>query len=110
MMARTLLVLTALSLSSAVAFAQAKKGDHPPAECKPIEDACKQAGFIRGDWKKGDGLWRDCVNPLMQGKTSVPGASKPLPSVDGKLVADCKAKHPKFGGGKVGSTPTSTTK
>jgi hypothetical protein len=40
----------------------------------------------------------------VQGKTSVPGATKPLPAVDGKLVADCKAKHPKFGGGKVGST------
>jgi hypothetical protein len=30
--------------------------------------------------------------------------SKKLPSVDARLVADCKAKHPKFGGGKVGST------
>ena len=104
-MVRILLVTSALCLSSAPAFAQGKKGNHnPPPECKPIEDACRNAGFIQGDWKKGDGLWRDCVNPLVQGKTSVPGATKPLPSVDGKLVADCKAKHPKFGGGKVGST------
>lgn len=105
MIFRTMLLLTAMSLCCAPAFAQGKKSDHgAPEECKVIADACRKAGFIQGDWKKGDGLWRDCVNPIVQGKTSVPGATKPLPSVDGKLVADCKAKHPKFGGGKVGST------
>ena len=105
MFVRILLVLTALSLCSALAFAQGKKSDQrAPNECKQIAEACRQAGFIKGDWKKGDGLWRDCVNPIVQGKTSVPGATKPLPAVDAKLVADCKAKHPKFGGGKVGST------
>jgi hypothetical protein len=100
-----MLIFTVTSLFSALAFAQSKKSDHDaPDECKRIAEACRQAGFIKGDWKKGDGLWRDCVNPIVQGKTSVPGATKPLPAVDGKLVADCKAKHPKFGGGKVGST------
>jgi hypothetical protein len=103
---RNVFVLTAVSLGSTLAFAQSTKSDHntPPNECQQIAEACRSAGFIKGDWKKGDGLWRDCVNPIVQGKTSVPGATKPLPAVDGKLVADCKAKHPKFGGGKVGST------
>jgi len=101
---RTMFALAAVSLCSALAFAQGNKSDHgAPDECKQIAEACRKAGFIKGDWKKGDGLWRDCVNPIVQGKTSVPGATKPLPAVDGKLVADCKAKHPKFGGGKVGS-------
>src|SRR5262245_50282921 len=96
-MVRTIWVFTVLSVCSPLAFAQGKKSDHDaPNECRQIADACRKAGFIQGDWKKGDGLWRDCVNPLVQGKTSVPGATKPLPSVDGKLVADCKAKHPKF--------------
>jgi hypothetical protein len=103
-MVRAMLVLTAISLCPAPAFAQGKKSDQgAPNECKKIAEACRNAGFIQGDWKKGDGLWRDCVNPIVQGQTNVPGATKPLPSVDGKLVADCKAKHPKFGGGKVGS-------
>lgn len=74
-----------------------------PRECKQIAAICRNAGFIPGDWKKGDGLWRDCVDPIVQGVTSVPGATKPLPTVDGSLVAACKAKHPKFGTGKVGS-------
>jgi len=77
--------------------------DHGPGPCKQIAEACESAGFIKGDWKKGDGLWRDCVNPLVQHQTSVPGATKPLPKVDEDLIAKCKAHHPKFGGGKVGS-------
>jgi hypothetical protein len=76
-----------------------------PGPCKEIVEACKKAGFIPGDWKKGDGLWRDCVDPIVQGQTTVPGATKPLPTVDANLVAACKAKKPKFGLGKVGSQP-----
>ncbi len=83
--------------------AQGARGKKGPGPCKQIEDACKNAGFIKGDWKNGDGLMRDCVNPIMQGVTNVPGATKPLPSVDAKAIADCKAKRPKFGQGKVGS-------
>lgn len=98
------LLFSVLSLLAAVALAQGKKADGPPKPCKQIEQACRNAGFIKGDWKKGDGLWRDCVDPIVQGQTNVPGATKPLPSVDGKVVADCKAQHPKFGQGKVGST------
>src|SRR3954465_2079967 len=98
--------LITLAGFSAGAFSQTQqgKGSEPPGACKQIAEICHNAGFIKGDWKKGDGLWRDCVDPIMQGKTSVPGATKPLPSIDGRLVADCKARHPKFGGGKVGST------
>jgi hypothetical protein len=76
---------------------------HPPGPCQQIAAACKNAGFIPGDWKKGDGLWRDCVDPIVQGVTTVHGATKPLPTVDPSVVSACKAKHPKFGAGKVGS-------
>jgi hypothetical protein len=76
---------------------------HAPGPCKQIAKACMDAGFKKGDWKKGDGLWRDCVDPIMQGQTTVPGATKTLPTVDASVVSACKAKHPKFGGGKVGS-------
>jgi hypothetical protein len=96
------LIVSALSLCSASVWAQGKHNE-APGPCKQVAQACQQAGFIKGDWKKGDGLWRDCVDPLMQGKTSAPGATKPLPAVDPNLVAACKAQHPKFGGGKVGS-------
>jgi hypothetical protein len=71
--------------------------------CKQIVQACTSAGFVLGDWRKGYGLYRDCVDPLLQGKTSVPGADKPLPAVNPGLVPACKQKNPKFGDGKVGS-------
>ncbi len=102
---RKMFALICLAACPIVVLAQAKKGDHAPGPCKAVEQACRNAGFIQGDWKKGDGLWRDCVDPIMQGTTNVPGATKPLPSVDAKAIADCKAQHPKFGGGKVGSAP-----
>ncbi len=98
---------TNLILAGLLVFAAHSASAHEkmnPA-CKQIADSCKAAGFVKGDWKKGDGLWRDCVDPIVQGQTSVPGATKPLPTVDAKVVADCKASNPKFGEGKVGSEP-----
>ncbi|HTQ72691.1 MAG TPA: hypothetical protein VMI74_00255 [Burkholderiales bacterium] len=98
-----------LNLASVISIAFAtcalaqKTPNEPPGPCKEIANACRNAGFIKGDWKKGDGLWRDCVDPIMQGKSTAPGATKPLPQVDPSLVSACKAKHPKYGGGKVGS-------
>ncbi len=96
-----LVVMTALTAFSTLTWAQNNKG--APDACKEIAEACKKAGFMKGDWKKGDGLWRDCVDPIMQGQTSAPGATKPLPSVDANVIAACRAKHPKYGAGKVGS-------
>jgi hypothetical protein len=74
--------------------------------CMQIVTACKNAGFIYGAYKKGDGLYYDCIDPIMQGKTRVPGATKPLPAVDSKLIAECKKKDPAFGTGEVGYKPT----
>jgi hypothetical protein len=71
--------------------------------CQQITQICKKADFDPGEAKKGTGLHKDCINPIMQGKTKVPGATKPLPVVDPKLVAACKAENPKFGQGQVGT-------
>lgn len=83
--------------------ATSKEGKEAPAPCKQIAEICKKAGFIYGDARLGYGLHRDCINPIMQGKTTVPGATKPLPAVDPKLVTECKAKDPEYGSGKVGT-------
>ena len=101
----TMIAVFGLVSLSALADNTAPAGNtgKAPGPCNQIAAACKSAGFIQGDWKKGDGLWRDCVDPIIQGQTSVKGATKPLPSVDPTVVAACKAKHPKYGEGKVGS-------
>lgn len=70
--------------------------------CKQIVETCKNAGFVYGEVYKGYGLYADCIDPIMQGKTKVPNAVKPLPTVDPKLIGECHAKDPYFGKGIVG--------
>jgi hypothetical protein len=65
--------------------------------CVEIMAACQQAGFVRGDAKAGDGLFVDCVVPIVRGTSQRRRASKPLPQIDPRVVADCNAQNPNFG-------------
>src|SRR5947208_4220544 len=65
--------------------------------CVEIMAVCEQAGFVRGDAKAGDGLFVDCVVPILRGTPQRRRASKPLPQIDPRLVADCKVQNPNFG-------------
>jgi len=76
-----------------------------PGPCEQVTAACKNAGFIQGGAGAGTGLKADCVDPIMQGIAQPAGATRPLPQVDPRVVAACKARHPDFGQGK-GPTPT----
>ncbi len=68
--------------------------------CRQIRNACKDAGFVAGGTSNGNGLYVDCVMPILQGRAQRPAAAKPLPHVDPQTVADCKATNPDFGQGK----------
>jgi len=72
----------------------------PSRPCDEIFRACKSAGFIVGDYKEGNGLWGDCVVPIMRGTGQPSSAKVPLPQVSAETVAACKAKRPDFGEGK----------
>ena len=89
------LILAAL-LAPAVSFAQGGAG-HP---CEQVVKACESAGFVKGQAKAGTGLWKDCIDPIMQGGAQPAKATKALPTVDPSVVAACKAKKPNFGEGK----------
>jgi len=39
---------------------------HP---CKNIETACKAAGYYKGGSESGKGLYKDCIEPIANGKT-----------------------------------------
>ena len=91
--------------TAATPAASAKPAKRGPTACQQISKACQDAGFAKGEWKEGTGLGRDCINPVMQGMTSVPGSTKALPTVDPAVIAQCKQQNPKFGTGKVGSEP-----
>jgi Sulfatase len=71
--------------------------------CAQIRDACLAAGFTQGGARQGTGLQVDCVRPILSG-TAQPGkASRPLPQVDPRIVAACKAAKPDFDGGPTQS-------
>jgi N-acetylglucosamine-6-sulfatase len=59
--------------------------------CAQIRAACESAGFVKGGIKEGNGLQVDCIDPITQGSRQPRKASKPLPQVDPKIVAACKA-------------------
>jgi hypothetical protein len=105
-MIKSALVLTLIFVSVSV-FAkqpncQAKR--FGPA-CQQICSTCEAAGFIQGEAKVGDGLWVDCIRPIMAG-TGEPAkgvkAGKSLPAAPGggtwdALRSQCQASNPGFG-------------
>ncbi len=96
-----------LVISIAAAFvpfiSNAASDNRAPVPCQKIAEVCEAAGFTKGDWKKGNGLWHDCVAPIIQGVKSPPGAAKPLPIVSASNIVACKATKPKFVNAKVSS-------
>ena len=68
-----------------------------PGPCEQIATACKNAGFVEGDYKKGYGLWIDCIDPIMRGTKQPAIADKPLPQVSPELIEACRKNDPKFG-------------
>ena len=47
-------------------FGETANNNHP---CKALESACEAAGYFKGGAKTGHGLWKNCMHPLMNGKT-----------------------------------------
>jgi hypothetical protein len=82
-----------VSLGAAVSV-QAAPRQRP---CAQIRAACEQAGFVQGGARTGDGLFVDCIAPIMRGTPQPRRASKPLPRIDLQLLSDCKAQNPNFG-------------
>lgn len=69
----------------------------PPPPCQEIRAACQSAGFILHEARAGDGLYADCVVPIMRGIAQPPKAVRPLPPVPPQVVAACRAADPVFG-------------
>ncbi len=86
---RTRLAALAFGLSGLVGvavvdLATAASGD--ATACRKIEDACKAAGFVKGEHTQGKRLGHDCVKPIINGQT-VSGVT-----VDAVTVKDCRAE------------------
>src|SRR5580693_6766174 len=70
--------------------------NHAAAEqnpaCEKIINECKNLGFIQGQWKKDNGLWKDCFDPVVKGGGSATrdGKSISVP-VSASDVQSCRA-------------------
>jgi hypothetical protein len=96
-MRKLLILISQLSLLSAAAAVDAQTAKEAPGPCEQIVAACKQAGFIEGDYKHGNGLYADCVGPIIRDTAQPADAKILLPKVSPDVVGACKQKHPNFG-------------
>jgi hypothetical protein len=88
--------LGAFTVGLALSLA-AQSAEQEPRECDQIIHLCKQAGFVEGDYKKGYGLWLDCIDPIMRGTKQPAIADKPLPEISAELIEACRQKDRNFG-------------
>ena len=93
--------LCAVAVGFAVSFSAGKAQGQDP--CEQIKSACINAGFVPGGGGSGNGLWRDCVNPILHGRAWSRKSSTPVPQVDPQIVAACQAQDPGFGHSKRAS-------
>ena len=104
---RRVTCLCAMALGFAVLSPAAKAQGQ--GSCEQIKSACVNAGFVPGGASTGNGLLRDCVDPILRGRAGSRKASKPVPQIDPQVVAACQAQDPNFGhpGAAGAATPTS---
>jgi len=50
--------------------------------CAEIRAACEQAGFVQGGARSGEGLFVDCIAPIMRGMPQPRRAGSPLPQIN----------------------------
>jgi len=70
--------------------------------CDQITAACRAAGYKEGEAKEGEGLWYDCVDPIMKGKKPT---GKKQPDVSAQVIAACRAKDPTYPSKAKAKTP-----
>ena len=49
------------------AVAQSHSAAESNPACQRIVAECKKLGYIQGQWKKDNGLWKDCFDPVVKG-------------------------------------------
>ena len=89
-MKTTILTPLALMLTISAAFAEvtaAPKAEDKDRPCKMIMKACYDAGFEKGEAKLGNGLFVDCMKPILNGE-SVKGVT-----VEAATVQACQEKR-----------------
>jgi hypothetical protein len=77
------------------------KAHEPPKNpaCRQIYDECQKLGFIVGEWRQDNGLWKDCFDPVVNGgKATRDGKPIQVP-VSPSVVQQCR-EHREHKGAK----------
>lgn len=82
------IAVCALMLMGVAAFAEDGGRGPLPKPCQSVAAACEAAGYHHGGHAEHKGLWKDCVAPILDGK-SIPGVT---PNADD--VKACAAHPP----------------
>ena len=59
--------------------------------CQRIVAECRNLGFIQGQWKKDNGLWRDCFDPVVKGGQATRDGHPINVPVSGSDVQSCRS-------------------
>lgn len=59
--------------------------------CQRILAECKRQGFIVGQWKKDNGVWKDCFDPVIRGGTPTQDGKPVNLAVSPQDVQSCRA-------------------
>ena len=59
--------------------------------CQRILSECKNLGFVDGQWKKDNGLWKDCFDPVLRGRTPTRDGRPINVPVSASDVGACRA-------------------
>jgi len=65
--------------------------------CAEINIACKRAGFTAGTGKAGNGIFADCISPIIEGRPQPNNSVLPLPHIRPEIIAACKQLNPNYG-------------
>ena len=59
--------------------------------CQQIFNECKNLGFIVGQWKVDNGLWKDCFDPVVNGGQATRDGKPIQVPVSPSVVQQCRA-------------------
>ena len=59
--------------------------------CQHIITECKKLGYVAGQYKADNGLWRDCFNPVVKGGQPTRDGAKVTVPVNPSDVQACRA-------------------
>lgn len=58
--------------------------------CQQIVNECKNLGFIVGEWKQDNGLWKDCFDPVVNGGTPTREGKPVKVPVSESVIQQCR--------------------